>query len=64
MSHEFCPGCRRVTAMRLSEERTKATDAEGRVRRVLTRTWHCEVCHVFVLSEEVEDTGRSAQAEP
>ena len=54
MPREFCPKCEAVRNMQASTARRKATDAEGNPVTVLTTTYHCESCHTFVRSEDVE----------
>jgi hypothetical protein len=58
MSRELCPRCGEERNMEVSVSRRRAVDAEGKAREVVTRTWHCEVCHGFVRSQEAEVEGQ------
>ena len=54
MSREFCPQCREVRNMQVTVSRRRVVDADGHATDVCVRTLHCERCHTFVRSEDVE----------
>jgi hypothetical protein len=39
--------------MEVTTSRRRVVDASGKSREVVTRAYHCEVCHGFVRSEDV-----------
>lgn len=51
---EFCPKCLSPQNMRLSTSLREQTDAEGTIKKILTKNYQCEVCHSFVRGEDVE----------
>lgn len=54
MSPEFCPKCLLPQNMTVSITTRERTDSEGKIAKIETRTYHCEACHSFVRSEEIE----------
>jgi hypothetical protein len=40
--------------MIVSTTTREGTDSEGKIAKIETRTYHCEACHSFVRSEEIE----------
>ena len=54
MAAEFCPKCLSPQNMTVSITTREETDSEGMSRKIDTRAYHCEACHSFVRSEEIE----------
>src|SRR4030095_13329589 len=54
---EFCPKCLSPQNMRLSTSVREQTDAEGAIKKILTKNYQCEVCHSFVRGEDIEVSG-------
>ncbi len=50
MSREFCSGCGVVRNLAVTTVERTETDEDGKVRKVITRTYHCESCGLFVRS--------------
>jgi hypothetical protein len=40
--------------MRVSVSRRKKVAEEGKIKEVKTRSYHCQTCHTFVRSEELD----------
>ncbi len=56
MSIELCPRCRALRNVRLTVSRRKVALPDGTTKEVLTRTFHCESCHAFIRSEELDQS--------
>jgi predicted nucleic-acid-binding Zn-ribbon protein len=54
MAAEFCPKCLSPQNMNVSITTREGTDSEGKITKIETQTYHCEACHSFVRSEEIE----------
>ncbi|MEW6753558.1 MAG: hypothetical protein AB1505_21620 [Candidatus Latescibacterota bacterium] len=53
---EMCPSCRQPRNLRRTVSVRPVTGADGKVvRRVRTVSYHCEHCHRFVRSEDLEE---------
>ncbi len=52
MPREYCAACGAVRNLSVTTAERKQTDEEGRERKVVTRTYHCETCGRFVRSED------------
>lgn len=52
---EYCPSCRTIRNMRVSKFRDKQTDSKGKIKEILTKTYHCESCGSFVRCENTTD---------
>ena len=52
---EVCPRRQAVRNLVVSTSGRQETDKEGISREVFTKSFHCEICHSFVRSEDVED---------
>jgi len=61
MARGYCPHCGRVTNLTVCTSRTLDVGEDGELRRVVTRTYHCETCQCFVRAEQ-EETGDQAGA--
>jgi hypothetical protein len=57
MAIELCPKCLSPQNMRLSTSVREEPDAEGVIRKLMTKNYQCEVCHSFVRGEDVELSG-------
>jgi len=64
MGTEFCPACR--TSREATVQRTvrETSDDDGSVRKIETKSSHCEKCGTFIRSEEhlLDKEGVSAAA--
>jgi hypothetical protein len=49
---ELCPQCRKPRMMNISISRREVTDDSGNAQTLVTETFHCAVCHIFVRSLE------------
>lgn len=54
MSSELCPSCGVVTNMRVDITDREVIGADGKAKKVTTRTFHCEACNSFVRSEDTD----------
>ncbi len=52
-SKEYCPRCRTLVLVQLTESRQRRTCPNGTAREVLVRTFHCASCRCFLRSEDV-----------
>ena len=57
MAIEFCPKCLSPRNMRLSTSVREQADSAGKIKKILSTHYHCEVCQSFVRGEESEVTG-------
>ena len=64
MAREMCPACREVREMRVSSSTRTVIMPDGRKKRIRTISYHCELCHQFVRSEDAEEarTGGSKES--
>jgi len=51
---EFCQQCQNVQNIKGTPVKREETTSEGVTKSVVTISYHCEVCHTFVRSEEHE----------
>ena len=63
MPSEYCPRCRSVTSMTVTESERRKQAADGTENTVVTKTNHCSRCHTYVRSEEVESEAASKTAQ-
>ena len=54
MAFELCPLCRQIRGMRISLSERTEKGKRGKTKKIQSRTFHCEACHQFVRSKEVE----------
>ena len=58
---EYCPKCQELRDLRTAIVKKEEEDPEGNMITVVTKSYHCAVCQVFVRSEdeilEAEDEG-------
>jgi len=54
MASELCPSCRQVRNMLVSVTTRTETGASGKKKQITTTSYQCEVCRMFVRSEERE----------
>lgn len=61
MSTAMCPRCRRVRNIAVTTSTRTAVGVDGQERTIRTTSYHCEVCHHFVRSEDTPEppAGRS-----
>jgi hypothetical protein len=52
--NELCPKCQTLRMMTVSISRREEVDSEGNKQEIVTKSFHCESCHSFVRSEDVE----------
>ncbi len=58
MPREFCQGCGAVRNLAVTTAERTETDEDGKEKKVITRTYHCEACGRFVRSEDSDAGGR------
>ncbi|MBU9744984.1 sugar O-acetyltransferase [Lachnospiraceae bacterium ASD3451] len=51
---EWCPHCRAMQDVEVSETENVEEMADGAYRRVMTKSFQCAVCHSFIKSEDKE----------
>ncbi|MBN1841497.1 MAG: hypothetical protein JW883_04335 [Deltaproteobacteria bacterium] len=54
MSSELCPRCHAVRNMVMTTYARVITGPGGKLKKVRTDLFHCETCHAFVRSEDIE----------
>jgi hypothetical protein len=59
MTSRFCPRCRALRNVRVTESRRSVADEDGRTREVIRRMYHCEECHEFIGSEDKGEAGHA-----
>jgi len=63
MPRELCPTCGAIKNMRVSIHQRESVAADGKIKKVVTKTYHCEICASFVRSEDIEETQASSSRE-
>jgi hypothetical protein len=53
---EMCPACGKISNMVTSTSIRTVADSSGGKKRINTISFHCEQCHQFVRSEDMEET--------
>ncbi len=61
MPSEFCPFCRTANNMSVTVTPKAIAGKDGKIKKITTKTYHCESCGSFVRSID-EDEGASAAA--
>jgi len=56
MSLELCPKCGTARNMSVTTARREIVDTHGNTKIFLTETYHCESCHSFVRSRDIEES--------
>jgi coenzyme F420-reducing hydrogenase beta subunit len=56
---ELCPRCKALRNVCADVSRRKVALPDGTTKEVLTRTFHCESCHAFIRSEELDQNAGS-----
>jgi len=56
---ELCPKCKKLRNVCVAVCRKRIASPDGTTKEVLTRTFHCETCHAFIRSEEVDQKAES-----
>lgn len=64
MSIEFCPKCQSPQNMLLSTAVREQADSEGAIKKIMTKNYQCEVCHLFVRGEDSEVSDDDGNGEP
>jgi len=52
MINDFCPKCNALTSMNLTTTKSTEKDKEGKIFKVITTSYNCNMCHTFVKSED------------
>ena len=60
----FCPKCQALRRMNISTSQRVSVDPEGNTKKILTKTYHCVICHAFVSSEDIEQPEEVGQTSP
>ncbi len=56
---ELCPRCKQLRNVCVAVCRRQVALPDGTAKEVLTRTFHCEICHAFIRSEEQDQDAES-----
>jgi len=56
MPLELCPKCGTSRNMNVTTARREVVDFHGNTKTVLTEAYHCESCHSFVRSRDIEES--------
>jgi ribosomal protein L44E len=62
MINDFCPKCKALTNMSLTTTESVEKDKEGKISKVITTSYNCNMCNTFVKSEDKKITLNSEQA--
>ena len=49
---ELCPICGKIQNMKTTTSEQKEKSKNGKIKIIQTLTYHCEICHGFVKSED------------
>jgi len=52
---ELCPACGKISNMVVSISTKTVANASGEKKVIKTTSYHCELCHQFVRSEDKEE---------
>jgi hypothetical protein len=52
MVNDFCPKCNSLTGMNLYTIESNEKDIEGKLFKVVTTSYNCNMCHTFVKSKD------------
>ena len=52
MINDYCSKCKALTSMTLTTTERKEEEHEGKVFKIITSSYQCNVCNSFVRSEE------------
>ncbi|MCL2772842.1 MAG: hypothetical protein FWD71_05780 [Oscillospiraceae bacterium] len=52
MVRKFCPKCRTIQNMNVSDFKKIGKDKNNKDIEVIIKSYQCSVCHIFVQSEE------------
>jgi hypothetical protein len=52
---EMCTACGKINNMTTSTSVRTVMDLSGRKKKIKTISYHCEQCHQFVRSENIEE---------
>ena len=55
---EMCPACGKISNMVSSTSMRAKAGSSGEKKWIKTISFHCELCHQFVRSEEKEEAAR------
>ncbi|WP_432408393.1 hypothetical protein [Wukongibacter sp. M2B1] len=55
MIREFCPKCNSLTDMKMTQIERSEKDSDGNKLRIITNSYHCDLCYTFVRSEDIKD---------
>ncbi|MBN1898037.1 MAG: hypothetical protein JW827_04605 [Spirochaetes bacterium] len=50
---DYCPKCQKEQNLRSSEEE-REKKVKGKKKKVIIRSYHCEVCNTFIKSEKID----------
>lgn len=53
MTSKYCTNCQATRAMRVSVYKSEKTTPNGDKLQILTTSFHCDTCNVFINSEDV-----------
>jgi len=51
---EYCPKCSKVQNLDESESIQKDKSENGEAVKIVTKSYHCQVCKTFIRSEDTE----------
>ena len=53
---EHYPKCKTIQNMRVTFSNREELDSDGNKKQIKTKSYHCEVCQLFVRSEDLEES--------
>jgi len=56
---DYCPKCQSQQNLVETQSKTKETDNEGNTIELVTKTFHCQICHNFIKSEDSKNKIKS-----
>ncbi|HKP86417.1 MAG TPA: hypothetical protein VJZ26_09985 [Blastocatellia bacterium] len=56
MASELCSKCGAPRNVDISTTRREEVGADGEIKKIVTTSYHCEVCGSFVRSKDEEET--------
>lgn len=52
MANEYCPKCHALTSMVMTKSESSEKNNEDKTFKIITTSYHCNICHTFVRSED------------
>lgn len=55
MKSEWCPKCQAVKNVNINKSENIEKDKDGKDKKIITESYQCSVCHMFIKSEVIQN---------